>query len=143
MERRTERLVIVGASLAGLHAAETLRTEGFEGAITLIGDERALPYDRPPLSKQLLTGEWDVERLPLRSAGEFAALEIEFRSGAAATSLDTVNQLIRLTDGEAVTYGGLIIATARPRARAPIRPPARGRAHAAESLGRPAASSRS
>ena len=106
-----ECVVIVGASLAGLHAAETLRAEGFEGAITLIGDERALPYDRPPLSKQLLTGEWDVARLPLRSAEEFAALEIEFRSGAAATSLDTVNQLIHLTDGEAVTYDGLIIAT--------------------------------
>lgn len=56
------RVVIVGASLAGLRAAERLRDRGFDGALTLIGDERHHPYDRPPLSKQLLQGLWEPEQ---------------------------------------------------------------------------------
>ncbi len=106
-----DRVVIVGASLAGLNAAETLRAEGFEGRITLIGSEPSEPYDRPPLSKQLLTGEWDVDRLPLRFREEFAALDLDFRSGRTATSLDREAGSVRLDDGEPVTFGGLIIAT--------------------------------
>ena len=106
-----ERVVIVGASLAGLNAAEALRDEGFDGEITLIGEEPEAPYDRPPLSKQLLTGEWDVDRLPLRSAEEFAALNLEFLGGRSASRLDVANRSILLEDGERVGYDGLIIAT--------------------------------
>ena len=106
-----ERVVIVGASLAGLNAAEALRDEGFEDRITLIGEEPEAPYDRPPLSKQLLTGEWDAHRLPLRSAEEFAALNLEFLSGRSASGLDVANRSVLLGDGESVEYDGLIIAT--------------------------------
>ena len=106
-----ERVVIVGASLAGLNAAEALRDEGFDGEITLIGEEPEAPYDRPPLSKQLLTGEWDVDRLPLRSADEFAALNLEFLGGRSASGLDVANRSVLLEDGERVDYDGLIIAT--------------------------------
>ena len=106
-----ERVVIVGASLAGLNAAESLRAEGFEGAITVVGDEPEPPYDRPPLSKQLLTGEWDEERLPLRTEDELGAPELEFRSGTSAVGLDLAAQTVTLADGEVVPYDGLIIAT--------------------------------
>ena len=106
-----ERVVIVGASLAGLHAAETLRDEGFAGGITLIGDEPELPYDRPPLSKQLLTGEWGAERLPLRTPEEFAALRLEFLGGRAAVGLDVTGTAVVLEDGERISYDGLIIAS--------------------------------
>ncbi len=111
MERPLNRVVIVGASLAGLNAAEALRDEGFDGRITLIGDEPDLPYDRPPLSKQLLTGEWDVDRLPLRTSEVFAALNLEVLSGSPARGLDVANQTVLLEGGERVEYDGLIIAT--------------------------------
>ena len=109
-----ERIVIVGASLAGLNAAEALRDEGFDGVITLIGDEPHFPYDRPPLSKQLLTGEWDIDRLALRTQDEFESLGLEFLSGRSARGLDTVNQVVLLesdTEMERVPYDGVIIAT--------------------------------
>jgi NADPH-dependent 2,4-dienoyl-CoA reductase/sulfur reductase-like enzyme len=61
------RILVVGASAAGLAAAETLRREGYDGTLTLVGEEAHLPYDRPPLSKQILSGEWSPERLPLRA----------------------------------------------------------------------------
>lgn len=110
-----ERVVIVGASLAGLNAAEALRDDGFEGRITLIGEEPQRPYDRPPLSKQLLTGEWDTDRLPLRSEDEFAQLQLEFLGGRAAIGLDVGQRLVSLDDGQSVEFDGLIIASgARP-----------------------------
>ena len=111
MERQLDQVVIVGASLAGLNAAETLRTEGFDGAITMIGDEPQLPYDRPPLSKQLLTGEWDVDHLPLRSRDEFAGLDLEFLGGRSAVGLDLSARTVELENGERIGFDGLIIAT--------------------------------
>ena len=111
MEHPMDRIVIVGASLAGLNAAESLRTEGFQGKIALIGDEREYPYDRPPLSKQLLTGDWDVDRLPLRSAAEFDDLQLNFLNGRTAEALDVADQKVLLEGGEPVEFDGLIIAT--------------------------------
>ena len=61
-----ERVIVVGASLAGLRAVETLRGAGYDGALTLIGAEEHLPYDRPPLSKEILQGTWEPDRLALR-----------------------------------------------------------------------------
>jgi NADPH-dependent 2,4-dienoyl-CoA reductase/sulfur reductase-like enzyme len=111
-----ERVLIVGASLAGLRAAESLRRLGYEGALTLVGDEPHLPYDRPPLSKQLLAGDWDLTRIELRSAEELAEREIELRTGVAATHLDTAARRVDLDDGTSLDYDALVIATgARPR----------------------------
>ncbi|MFI1032644.1 NAD(P)/FAD-dependent oxidoreductase [Streptomyces sp. NPDC020951] len=110
------RIVVVGASAAGLAAVETLRREGHAGPLTLIGDEPHLPYDRPPLSKQVLASEWEEHRLPLRPAGDLAALDLDLRLGVAATGLDVAGRGVRLADGTEVPYDGLIIATGvRPR----------------------------
>ncbi len=62
-------IAVVGASLAGLRAVETLRRDGYEGQIVWIGAERQLPYDRPPLSKEVLRGDWEAERTALRKQG--------------------------------------------------------------------------
>lgn len=102
---------MVGAALAGLRAAETLRLEGFDGTLTVIGAEPHLPYDRPPLSKQLLTGQWDTERTWLRPPGFYPELRLDLMLGAEATALDTAAQTISLAGGERVPYDGLVIAT--------------------------------
>ena len=82
-----DRIVIVGASLAGLRAAETLRGAGFEGGVTVIGDEPHLPYDRPPLSKRVLSGDWEPDRAVLRKADDMGSLDVTWRTGVAATAL--------------------------------------------------------
>jgi NADPH-dependent 2,4-dienoyl-CoA reductase/sulfur reductase-like enzyme len=109
------RIVIVGASLAGLSAAETLRAEGFTGSLTVIGDEPYLPYDRPPLSKEVLAGWFPAEHTQLPRRETLAG--VEWRLGVAATGLDLAAQRVRLADGQAVPYDRLLIATgtrARP-----------------------------
>ncbi|MEW2416593.1 FAD-dependent oxidoreductase [Streptomyces sp. NPDC046866] len=112
--RQGGRIVIVGASLAGLRAAETLREKGFKGSLTMIGDEPHEPYDRPPLSKQVLLGKARAEHtaLPRRRA-----VDAQWRLGVAATGLDMAARRVRLADGEEVGYDRLLIATgvrARP-----------------------------
>ncbi|MEU8866248.1 NAD(P)/FAD-dependent oxidoreductase [Streptomyces umbrinus] len=110
------RIVVVGASAAGLAAAETLRREGYAGTLTLIGDEPRLPYDRPPLSKQFLTGQWDTGQLALRARTDLDALGLDLRLGIAATGLDPATRSVHLADGSAVPYDALVIATGvRPR----------------------------
>jgi NADPH-dependent 2,4-dienoyl-CoA reductase/sulfur reductase-like enzyme len=116
------RVVIVGASLAGLRAAETLRTEGFEGSVVLIGAERHLPYDRPPLSKKLLAGEWEPDRIALRKPEEYSSLDFEMRLGERATALDVGAQRVTLASGEDVAYDGLVIATGSAPRRLPNQP---------------------
>ncbi|TDE56593.1 hypothetical protein E1295_10440 [Nonomuraea mesophila] len=111
-----DTIVIVGASAAGISAADTLRQRGFTGRITLLGSESHLPYDRPPLSKQLLSGLWEPGRLWLRSAQQLAELDLNLRLGTTATGLDPCRREIALAEGEPVAYDGLIIATgAAPR----------------------------
>jgi NADPH-dependent 2,4-dienoyl-CoA reductase/sulfur reductase-like enzyme len=118
-----DRVVIVGASLAGLRAAETLRTGGFDGEIVMIGAEPHPPYDRPPLSKKVLHGEWEFERILLRQPDEFAKLSLTERFGEEATALDTTAREVRLVCGESIGYDGLVIATgSRPRSL-PGQPP--------------------
>jgi NADPH-dependent 2,4-dienoyl-CoA reductase/sulfur reductase-like enzyme len=102
------RIVIVGASLAGLRAAEALRDQGFTGSLTLIGDEVHEPYDRPPLSKQVLKG-WvpaDHTKLP-----RMRAIDADWRLGVAATGLDRANREVLLANGDKVPYDRLLIAT--------------------------------
>ncbi|MFF1561705.1 NAD(P)/FAD-dependent oxidoreductase [Streptomyces sp. NPDC058279] len=112
--KREGRIVVVGASLAGLRAAETIRDKGFTGVLTMIGDEPYEPYDRPPLSKGVLLGKSTAERtaLPRRRA-----IDAEWRLGVPATGLDMAARRVKLADGDEVPYDRLLIATgvrARP-----------------------------
>jgi NADPH-dependent 2,4-dienoyl-CoA reductase/sulfur reductase-like enzyme len=107
-------VLIVGASLAGLRAAESLRKGGFGGRLTLVGDEPYEPYDRPPLSKQVLTGRVAPESTALPQA---RGLDAEWRLGVAAVGLDLAGKRVRLADGEELDFDRLLIATgtrARP-----------------------------
>lgn len=104
-------VLIVGASAAGVSTALGLRDEGFNGAITLLGAEEHLPYDRPPLSKQVLKGEMDFDGLALSSAEELAERGIDVRLGQTATGLDEAQRQLLLADGARVTYDELVIAT--------------------------------
>ena len=106
---RHERVVVVGASVAGVTAVETLRRHGFDGSISLVGDEQNAPYDRPPLSKQILTGTWDPERLTLRD--DLERLRVDMRLGTRAVALDLTERTVELDDRERLPYDGLVIAT--------------------------------
>lgn len=105
-----ERIVVVGASLAGLRAAETVRTQGFGGSVVVIGAETHLPYDRPPLSKKLLAGAWEPDRISLRTPDDMDALDVGWRLGTPAVGLDTSRRLVHLGDGGEVPYDGLVLA---------------------------------
>jgi len=117
-----ETIVIIGASLAGVRAAETLRSNGFAGALTIIGAEAHMPYDRPPLSKNFLVGDWDVDRIALRKADDLYSLNINWMLGQPATALNTQSSVVTLGDGSQVSYDGLIIATGGLVRRLPNQP---------------------
>ena len=117
------RIAIVGASLAGLRAAETLRDRGFDGELTLIGDEPHRPYDRPPLSKQVLQGAWEPEQTFFRKKDGYDALALDMRLGVRAVSVDLRARRVALADGTFADYDRLIIATgARVRTLSAIAP---------------------
>ena len=114
---RRRSVTIVGASLAGLRGAESLRRRGYDGPITLIGDEPHPPYDRPPLSKQFLAGDWDEDRLALTKPERLADHDLTLRLGTRATGFDLGSRTLTLDDGEPIEVDGLLIATgARCRA---------------------------
>ncbi|HZO70524.1 MAG TPA: FAD-dependent oxidoreductase [Kribbellaceae bacterium] len=106
-----QQFVIVGASLAGAKAAETLREEGFTGSIVLIGDEPLLPYERPPLSKGVLQGKEEASVTELHDQAWYDDQRVTLRLGSAATELDTGARTIGLADGSTVPYDRLLIAT--------------------------------
>jgi NADPH-dependent 2,4-dienoyl-CoA reductase/sulfur reductase-like enzyme len=113
----TPTIAIVGASLAGLQAAETLRAQGHEGRIVMIGDEPYEPYDRPPLSKGAAHGDFPASHATLPRRFTRGAGEVEWRLGVAATALDPAARVITLADGSTVDYDRVLIATgtrARP-----------------------------
>jgi 3-phenylpropionate/trans-cinnamate dioxygenase ferredoxin reductase subunit len=114
-----ETFVIVGAGLAGAKAAETLRDEGFAGRLVLLGDEAELPYERPPLSKQYLTGEAERDSAHVHAREFYAERNIELLT-AAATELDVVEHRVALSDGGALAYDRLLIATGASPRRPPI-----------------------
>jgi NADPH-dependent 2,4-dienoyl-CoA reductase/sulfur reductase-like enzyme len=115
-------VVVVGASLAGLRAAETLRTDGYDGHLTVIGAESHRPYDRPPLSKKLLAGAWEPPRIALRSEESFGDLNVDWRLGVEATGLDVSAHAVHLDDGSRLPYDGLILATGAAPRRLPQQP---------------------
>jgi NADPH-dependent 2,4-dienoyl-CoA reductase/sulfur reductase-like enzyme len=113
---RTSRYVIVGASLAGLSAAETLRIRGYDGQLAVVGEEHLRPYDRPPLSKQILNGEWEPEQAFLRDDADHDKLDVEWMLGQRAAGLDLDARAVILGNGETVPFDGLVVATgATPR----------------------------
>jgi 3-phenylpropionate/trans-cinnamate dioxygenase ferredoxin reductase component len=108
--------VIVGASLAGAKAAETLRAEGFEGGIVLIGDETERPYERPPLSKGYLQGKDEKSVIYVHEEGWYAGNGVDLRLGTAVTAIDRGARQLTLADGGTLRYDRLLLATgASPR----------------------------
>jgi 3-phenylpropionate/trans-cinnamate dioxygenase ferredoxin reductase subunit len=103
-----DRVVIVGASLAGLRAAQAVRSAGHAGSLVVVGDEAHLPYNRPPLSKQLLAGE--QEHADCAFPG-IDTIDAEWRLGAAATGLDRQGKVLALADGSSLHYDRVIVAT--------------------------------
>ncbi len=104
-------VVVVGASLAGWRAVETLRAEGFEGTLTLVGDERHLPYDRPPLSKQVLAGTWPPERAVLADRRRSSELRVHEVLGRRAVRLDAEGRKVELEDGTVLDGDAVVIST--------------------------------
>lgn len=102
-------VTVVGASLAGLQAARSLRAQGFEGRLVIVGDERHRPYDRPPLSKAFLAGQVGTDCLLLENEDD--ALDAEWFLGTPASSLDTSRREVVLADGSRVPTDGVVIAT--------------------------------
>lgn len=112
-------VTIVGASLSGLHAARELRAQGFDGRLVIVGEEPHHPYDRPPLSKDFLTGGADESRLALTDAEESAGLDAEWLLGVRARGLDPRGRTVLLDDGRTVSTDGVVIATGASARRLP------------------------
>jgi 3-phenylpropionate/trans-cinnamate dioxygenase ferredoxin reductase subunit len=111
-----QTFIVVGASLAGAKAAETLRAEGFDGRLVLVGAERERPYERPPLSKDYLRGEVGRDKVYVHEESFYAEQSIDLRVGRTAERLDASKRELVLDDGERLSYDGLLIATgAEPR----------------------------
>ena len=107
----SDHVVVVGAGLAGWRFIEALRRDGYEGAITLVGDEPHLPYDRPPLSKQVLSGKWGVDKAALATPEQIEQYEVTLRLGSAATGLDVAATTVHLDSGETLSATHVVIAT--------------------------------
>ncbi|MEV6018767.1 FAD-dependent oxidoreductase [Streptomyces sp. NPDC051997] len=110
----TGRVVVAGASMGGLRAAEQLRAAGWTGAVTVVGDEPHMPYNRPPLSKEVLAGKASFESLAFTPKA--AAADVEWRLGTGITGARLDERTVELADGERLSYDGLVVATGmRPR----------------------------
>jgi 3-phenylpropionate/trans-cinnamate dioxygenase ferredoxin reductase subunit len=109
-------IVIIGAGQAGLQTAESLRSEGYAGEVLMIGDEPRPPYQRPPLSKAYLLGEFSEAQLTIRAPEALARKNITLMSGVTVTAIDRAAKQVRLSDGRAIDYAGLCLTTgSRPR----------------------------
>lgn len=109
-ELMSKGVLIVGGSVAGLTAAETLREQGYKGSVTIIGSESELPYQRPPLSKQFLSGQWSEERVQLTSLKQLEDLDISFHMGVTAERLESKETQV-FTSAGTFEYEHLVIAT--------------------------------
>jgi 3-phenylpropionate/trans-cinnamate dioxygenase ferredoxin reductase subunit len=112
-----DTIIVVGAGHAAAQVVDSLRREGFGGRLLLIGEEPALPYQRPPLSKKFLAGELEAERLPIRPASFYETIRCELLLGNPAVAIDVTTRELRLTDGSRLAYDKLVLAVgghARP-----------------------------
>jgi len=116
----TSTFVIVGAGLAGAKAAETLRAEGFDGRLLLLGEEAERPYERPPLSKGYLRGETDRDSLYVHPEGFYAAHGIELRPSSPVGAIDPGSRQVELVSGERISYERLLLATGAAPRRLPL-----------------------
>ncbi|MFH8470553.1 NAD(P)/FAD-dependent oxidoreductase [Streptomyces sp. NPDC017991] len=117
-------VIVVGASLSGLYAARELRAQGFDGRLVVVGDEPHRPYDRPPLSKDFLTGRSGEDGLALSDSEEMAGLDAEWLLGTRARGLDARGRTVLLDDGRTVSGDGVVIATGASARRLPGPEPA-------------------
>ncbi|WP_207918689.1 NAD(P)/FAD-dependent oxidoreductase [Saccharopolyspora karakumensis] len=109
-------VLVVGAAAAGLTTADALRRKGFDGPMTVLGAESHPPYDRPPLSKQVLAGQWEAERTSLRSQEALGKLDAEFLLGDPAAALDVATRTVRTQSGRELRADSIVVATGvRPR----------------------------
>ncbi|HEY3501765.1 MAG TPA: FAD-dependent oxidoreductase [Actinocatenispora sp.] len=107
-------VVVVGAAAAGLATVEALRRKGFTGRLTLLGAEPHAPYDRPPLSKQYLAGDWDAERIRLRTSPALSTVDVV--AGDPAIGLDAARRTVRTAGGRTLAADAVVVATGlRPR----------------------------
>ncbi|MFF0011479.1 NAD(P)/FAD-dependent oxidoreductase [Streptomyces sp. NPDC005374] len=107
----TQNILVVGASAAGLTTVEALRRKGYTGAVTVLGEEPHAPYDRPPLSKQVLSGDWEPDRATLRTQDFLAGLDAEFVLGDRAVALDAATRTVHTRSGRELRADALVIAT--------------------------------
>jgi NADPH-dependent 2,4-dienoyl-CoA reductase/sulfur reductase-like enzyme len=114
-----DHVLIVGASAAGLATLEALRRRGFVGRVTLLGDEIHPPYDRPPLSKQVLAGTWEPHRVALRTAQALSALDADLRLGHCAVDLDVATRTVTTEDGSTYHGDAIVVATGATARRLP------------------------
>ena len=114
-----KHVVVVGSSLAGVRACGGLRAQGFDGDITLIGAELRTPYDRPPLSKKVLSGEWEPDRIALVRPEELEKLQLQLRLGVAASALSVADKTVTLRDSSVVSYDAVVLATGAATRRLP------------------------
>jgi NADPH-dependent 2,4-dienoyl-CoA reductase/sulfur reductase-like enzyme len=116
----TDHVVIVGAGFGGWRLVEALRRDGYDGAITLIGEETYAPYDRPPLSKHVLAGKWDVERATLATPERVTENDVALLLGVRAVALDIEANTVRLEDGRVIAGTHFVIATGARARRLPF-----------------------
>jgi 3-phenylpropionate/trans-cinnamate dioxygenase ferredoxin reductase subunit len=110
-ETSNQRCVIIGASHAGVSAALALRKEGWQGPVTLIGGERELPYHRPPLSKELLSGAKSLEQIALRPEKAYADNDIDLRLGVTVLGINREEKCLQLSDASSLAYDKLLLCT--------------------------------
>src|SRR5579871_2410887 len=115
-----QRVVIIGAGQAGVQAAATLRAEGYEGALTVVGEEIYPPYQRPPLSKAYLSGDFARERLFLKPDSFYAETRCELRLGVTAVRIDRAAKAVVLSDGRSLAYDRLLLTTGARVRKLPI-----------------------
>lgn len=123
MKNTADNVVIIGASHAAAEVISTLRKAGWEGKITLIGDEENLPYQRPPLSKAYYSGDINTDKLAIKNPSFYEMTKVGLVLGARADSVDRANKEVVLENGTRVSYTKLVLATGTRARLLPVKVP--------------------